>query len=325
MPRAKKGPVYTDADGRHRIEFQQAGIRVHRRLPEGVTRAEAEALATKLKRDLFTSGSLGVSPAVPLPAAIQLWLTDKVSGQKAYDKTKGHARALLAFVVNKTLADIPDVADRYRTHAKKAGLKPATINRRLAVLKGTARFAYMKKLHPENLSTRVWFMPEHNERHVYLTGPQALALAEMAPSPEGRAWIALAAFTGLRKGELHRLGKPGGGTVERGAIYLQDPKTVKSGKPRMVPVPAKVRRYLKHVPFERSMGSLDWEWQVTRAAAGRPGLRFHDLRHTYASLLANKDVPLAVVGVLLGHATAQTTKRYAHLYDETLKRAVAKL
>ena len=50
-------------------------------------------------------------------------------------------------------------------------------------------------------------------------------------------------------------------------------------------------------------------------------LRMHDLRHTYASLLISNKVPLTVVGALLGHTQAQTTLRYAHLYDDPQREA----
>jgi len=41
--------------------------------------------------------------------------------------------------------------------------------------------------------------------------------------------------------------------------------------------------------------------------------RWHDLRHTYASLLAMKNVSIYTIAELLGHSTIRMTKRYAHL------------
>ena len=47
----------------------------------------------------------------------------------------------------------------------------------------------------------------------------------------------------------------------------------------------------------------------------------HDLRHTYASILASSGLSLPILGALLGHTQAQTTKRYAHLFDDPLRKA----
>lgn len=63
------------------------------------------------------------------------------------------------------------------------------------------------------------------------------------------------------------------------------------------------------------------------AADGSPKIRWvntvriHDLRHTYASLLASDGQSLPVIGALLGHTQPQTTARYAHLLDDPLRAA----
>jgi integrase len=49
--------------------------------------------------------------------------------------------------------------------------------------------------------------------------------------------------------------------------------------------------------------------------------RLHDLRHTYASVLASAGLSLPVIGALLGHTQAQTTARYSHLMDDPLRAA----
>jgi integrase len=62
-------------------------------------------------------------------------------------------------------------------------------------------------------------------------------------------------------------------------------------------------------------------WGRVRVAAKLEGMRMHDLRHSFASTLANRGVDLYVIGKLLGHKRVETTKRYAHLVDATLRAA----
>jgi site-specific recombinase XerD len=49
-----------------------------------------------------------------------------------------------------------------------------------------------------------------------------------------------------------------------------------------------------------------------------PGLRLHDLRHSFASALVNAGRSIYEVQKLLGHAKVTTTERYAHLANQTL-------
>ena len=57
----------------------------------------------------------------------------------------------------------------------------------------------------------------------------------------------------------------------------------------------------------------------------RTTVRIHDLRHTYASILASEGLSLPIIGALLGHTQAQTTSRYAHLLDDPLRAATERV
>lgn len=53
--------------------------------------------------------------------------------------------------------------------------------------------------------------------------------------------------------------------------------------------------------------------------------RIHDLRHSFASILASEGFSLKMIGDLLGHSTPATTNRYAHLFDDPQKEAAERV
>ncbi len=76
-------------------------------------------------------------------------------------------------------------------------------------------------------------------------------------------------------------------------------------------------------------GKLTWAplteikraWASVSKSAGIEGVRVHDLRHSFASILASSGLSLPIIGALLGHTQAATTHRYAHLLDDPLRAA----
>lgn len=64
--------------------------------------------------------------------------------------------------------------------------------------------------------------------------------------------------------------------------------------------------------------------RIQALTGGIDDVRVHDLRHTYASVLVSSGVSREMIGALLGHTQAQTTMRYAHLYDDPLREATSR-
>jgi integrase len=71
--------------------------------------------------------------------------------------------------------------------------------------------------------------------------------------------------------------------------------------------------------------SVKTAFNKVKREAGIPDIRFHDLRHTHATRLVSKHIPLSEVGRVLGHTQANTTLRYVNPNVESARRAAAVL
>lgn len=116
--------------------------------------------------------------------------------------------------------------------------------------------------------------------------------------------------------------------MERGLLLLPDSKTGK--KTIFLNAPAlAVLRSLERVGecvipgADPSLPRADLKKPLAAVteAATLPGLRIHDLRHSFASVGAGAGLGLPIVGKLLGHMQASTTNRYAHLDADPVRRA----
>lgn len=110
--------------------------------------------------------------------------------------------------------------------------------------------------------------------------------------------------------------------------------STKSNKIRHIPMTSTLMRELKPhrkssgLVFTRKDGQVLYDAATTRwirKACDRAGVRrvgWHLLRHTFASRVVSRGVPIRTLQKLLGHASITTTERYAHLAPTTLIDAV---
>lgn len=64
-------------------------------------------------------------------------------------------------------------------------------------------------------------------------------------------------------------------------------------------------------------------WESLKKAAGLPGLRFHDLRHTHITHAVESGVPIEIIMAQVGHVSADMTRYYTHLGSNAKQSAVA--
>ena len=178
----------------------------------------------------------------------------------------------------------------------------------------------------------------------YLEADEAERLVEAAKSePLWYAMITVALHTGLRVGELLAL-RWGDLDLRRGEMQVWRSvveghvDTPKSGKPRKIPLNDTVVRVLKthkhlrsELVFCQDDGSMLTDGQIKcplyriRRRAGIVDVAWHGLRHTFATQLAMRGIPVKAIQELLGHSTIEVTMRYAHFSPVGLKAAVAVL
>ena len=297
------------------------GERVERTLPAGATRPDAVALEAALRRRQVETAA-GRPVRRLIDEALDQWVRTAAVNLKSYEKDLRYRIAVLReYTAGRALEDIPEIAEGIKRNGVESGLTPAAINRYLAILRRIANLAVRWGWTDLPLGKRVILLGGERQRDLYLTPVEVKALLEHVPDPEARDLILFASLTGMRRSEILSL-KPE--QLVDGAIILTS--HTKSGRARMVPLPKQALVIArKRLPWTLTARSLTTRWEAARKAAGRPDVRLHDLRHSFASWLVQDGASMATIRDLLGHSSLAVTSRYAHLSRPDLVRAVSKL
>jgi integrase len=162
----------------------------------------------------------------------------------------------------------------------------------------------------------------------FLTDDERAALIEACANSHWKplqTLVLLAISTGARRGELINLKWS---DVDLKAARATVHET-KNGDPRVLPLVGKALEALRELKLQNSARS-EWvfpnasgfpgpylhfeaHWYAALEGAGIKDLRFHDLRHTTASYLAQQGASLLEIADTLGHRTLAMVKRYSHL------------
>jgi integrase len=160
-----------------------------------------------------------------------------------------------------------------------------------------------------------------------------LAACRASDSPLLYPIVVLAMSTGMRKGEILALSWQ---QIDFAREHITLHQT-KNGDSRGIPLTGLAFSLLRKLHEERH-GRTDLvfpsptvlkpiliakAWTTALTGASIKQFRFHDLRHSAASYLVMNGASLPEVGDLLGHKTAQMTRRYAHFAQGHTRRIVA--
>jgi excisionase family DNA binding protein len=317
-------PITRHHTGRWLYQFDRviAGTRqrANRLLPKGWTREDAQAFEQRETARLYKLATGGERPEPLIDDAVFLYLTEYAPGLKNFRDLEGALAILAPVYMGKPLSELANIA---RDYAKSSGVKPATTKNRLAYLRAACRWAWKNRdgFGEHDPAERMVLPVVKNARHVYLTRKQAVQVFRAMGLTWARDAARVAFYTGWRIGEVLSAQ-----AVETPAGWVLSIADSKNGQPRIVPVHRNVTHLVRgHWPPQVTKWTVSKEVKAAYRVVGLGHARLHDLRHSAASAMINAGVDLFTVGGVLGHKSAVSTARYAHLAQDTLRLAVAKI
>lgn len=300
------------------------------------TQADAEILEADIKHRMLAgkplpveAGRSGRTP-MTLGALVQHvydhhW-RDMASGTQALLNAKN---AVLFFGTDQSTSGLTtEKLDEWVAQLERDGKSNATINRKLAALSKCLRFAkqrgWIKELphfpRKKESKGRVRFFTVEEESAI-------LADLEHHGYDDLRDLVVVLADTGLRLSEALGLDWADISLGERPRLTVWH---TKNGEARTVPLTPRLVEVFKGregsaKPFRMNRWSARDAWDRMRERLGYADdsqYVLHTLRHTCASRLVQRGVPITVVKEWLGHKTITVTMRYAHLSPDQLFDAV---
>jgi integrase len=295
------------------------------------TREDAEALLAKLKLDAYRGHHFGIKPERSWQEAVVRYLELKAS-LRSFADVQRTLRRLDPYLGHLSLHQINgDMIWRIVQGELKRGIMPATVNRRLSVVRNLLRMARDEWQWVDTIP-KVRMLGGEVERDRWLTRAEADRLIA-ACAPHLAALVRYALATGCRASEITGL-EWERVDLARCTAWLDQ---TKNGSPRGVPLNVDAVQVLreqlgKHPRFcfvHRGQ-PIRWEltnsgWHAALKRAGIADLRFHDLRHTWASWHRQAGTSCDELKDLGGWKSRQMVDRYAKFATENLMAAASRI
>ena len=256
-----------------------------------------------------------------------------MTAKKSWKTDAGRLKVMKKFFRDIDLRAItPLMIERFRKSRLKVENTRSTVNRYTALLKRMFNIAIEEGFAESNPVRKVKLYSEKDTlRERILAKVEERKLMETC-SETLRPIITVALNTGMRKGEILNLTW---NQVDFENRRIRVEKT-KSGKVRFIPVNDSLFHELNtlrkmdgqspYLFFNSETGRPYVDMKKGFKAACRraeiKGLRFHDLRHTFATRLVEKGADIETVRDLLGHHSITITQRYTHTSDDRKRKAV---
>jgi integrase len=314
-------------------------------LPEARTKVQAEQAETKIKTKVYERKYGKVTASIPFTEFVHgVYLPWSRANKRSSSDDEFHAKVFCHHFGNKSLSEIDhQMIEEFKIKRMQSitrygrTRKPASVNRELAILSGIFRMAVDYDEIPQNPCRKVQLLPENNQRTRHLSFEEEHRLfAEMTGEREYlRTLVTVAIYAGPRRGELLKL-RWANVDFDLNTIIFKETKT---NKDRSVPMEPIVRAVLlelleragdaEYVFVNPDTGTRYTDVKKSFSAACRKAgitdFRFHDLRHTFGTRLADAGVDVVKIKELMGHASIVTTMRYIHATDRGKRGAITVL
>jgi len=319
-------------------------VRRVRRVAPVQNRRAAERLEHQLRQELLDTDD--TEPPEPAKSPLLVGFSERFVATYAATNNKPSEveskRTILRLHILPELGRLrlgeigPAELEHYKSKKLKQGLSRKTVNNHLTVLR--KMLATAVEWHALASVPVVRWLDVPIPDFDFLSFDEANAVIDAADD-DWHAMITVAFRAGLRHGELLALrwddiDLGAGRLVVRRAVARGIIGTPKNGKSREVPLSEQAASALRDhqrrsdLVFAGPEGEMltkgACKWPLWRASM-RAGLRrigWHVARHTFASHLVMRGVPLKTVQELLGHSSIEMTMRYAHLSPDARRDAV---
>ena len=322
--------------GTYWIEYQEKGHRV-RESAHTADRDEAERFLKQRIGEIATGRDI-----VPEKATISD-LCALVIGDYTFRKLRdlqnvkwrfeSHIKALLGSLPASKVGASQIRA--YVTARRDEGASDATINRELAIVRRGFSLGHQEDPPLVRRIPHIAKLEEDNVREGFIEDAQYLTLRYALPD-HLKAIFVVGYHCGNRLGELRKLRWDLVDLAGR-EIRIQR-RNAKAKRPRTIPIYGDMIEWLEWQEKRRVPGCdlvFHWEgkplgshikgWSKACAAAGLPGLHFHDLRRSAVRNMERAGIPRKVAMEISGHLTEAVYRRYDIVVDSDLKAAAKRL
>lgn len=318
-------------------------------------KVEAERAMIKILQEIENGSYLEVNKTLTFQQLTDKFLKYHVEihlKESTYDTYMGFLRVHILPVLGKMkiIEITPNTINEYiRLKQKETKLSNCSINKHTVLIKGILNHAVDNGLIIKNPADKVKKLKEEKTEQGCLTQKEIFVVLEAAKKhyPDFYPLLFTAIFTGMRQGEILALAwdrinfVEGYIKVDR-SVYKNKfctPKTATSN--RKINIPTELIKVLKewrlrcphsdlNLVFPNESGNFmdshnlkKRKFKTVLRRAGVTEVRFHDLRHTFASVLLANDAHPKYVQHQLGHSSIKITMDiYSHLMPEAHQKGV---